>query len=115
MNLTDEDIADIVHGAHARLNARTGDSYSDEPFNSLPAWHREMLEDRVRRIRVGQDPAQVQAAWVEVMKDEGWSWGPVKDLENKHHPNLVGWEDLCPDGRTKVMLAFRITYALTME
>jgi hypothetical protein len=113
--LSDEDLADIIHGAHARLNARLGDPYSDEPHAALPGWHREMLARRVRLIRQGCSPADVQADWVECMLAQGWKPGPVKDLEKKEHPNLRDYAELDLISRRKVLLAFRIVYALTME
>lgn len=115
MNLGDEDLADIVHGAHARLNARLGDPYDDEPFAALPQWRQRMLAERVRMILDGFNPAEVHAAWVFRMGARGWRLGPVKDLEKKEHPNLKAYRELDLPARRKVLLAFGIVRALAGE
>lgn len=34
----------------------------------------------------------------------GWTYGPVKDVEAKKHPNLVPYDELPPDQRAKDIL-----------
>jgi hypothetical protein len=49
----------------------------------LYAWEHGLLSDEESHNR-----------WTYAKLREGWRWGPVEDLENKIHPNLVPWNEL---------------------
>lgn len=112
---SDEDIADVIHGAHGRLNARLGDTVPQGPWDTLGADHKEMITNRVRLVRQGATPEEVQDHWIGYMEERGWTYGPVKDPFLKTHPGMLPWPKLGQYDRLKVMLAFRITYAMTIE
>lgn len=57
-------------------------------------------------------PSMLHDAWSKHKRDEGWSYGPVKDAETKEHPCLVPFESL-PLGqqvKDRVFLAIVRTY-----
>lgn len=37
--------------------------------------------------------------WADERKRAGWQWGPVRDVEAKRNPDLVGWEELSERSR----------------
>lgn len=57
--------------------------------------------------------------WARARMDEGWSYGPVRDDEKKHHPDLVPYSQL-PDSekeydRTMAMNTLRLVRRLGFE
>jgi hypothetical protein len=105
---TDEEIADVVHGAHIRLNARLDDPSPEGPWDTLTGDEQDFIIARVRLIRQGASPEQVQEHWVEWMARRGWTPGEEKDYAAKTHPNMKGLWELPSEQQLKVFLAMAI-------
>ena len=103
-----DDMADVVHGAHCRLNARLGDNAPDGPWDVLPEDQKDFIRQRVALIESGKSPMEIQAHWVRWMLKQKWKLGPVKDPVKKEHPNLRPLNELEPAQQLKVYLAVAI-------
>lgn len=116
-----EDIARVVHEANSGLQA-----IADEPVNprwdEAPEWQRWSCIEGVRDALIVLNggfmpnatphPQQHHEMWLATMRDEGWTYGPVKDGDAKTHPYLVEWEELPPEQQAKTRLFLAIVAAL---
>ena len=57
----------------------------DEAFRSNL---REVVARQCGYTRSGS-PAELHGGWVQAYIDMGWSYGPVRDIEKKTHPDMV--------------------------
>jgi len=103
-----DDMAEVVHGAHCRLNARLGDNAPDGPWITLPGEQQDFIRARVRLIVRGASPSDIQAHWVRWMTKRKWKLGEAKDPIRKEHPNLRPLNELEPAQQLKVYLAIAI-------
>lgn len=97
-------IAKICHQANKALCESMGD-------NSQVDWEEVSLETRRSAIdgvifHLDNDttPEESHNNWMEFKKKNGWSYGEVKDEENKIHPCMVDYYDLPVEQREKDVL-----------
>lgn len=91
-------IAIIVHEANRALQVEQ----ADPTIPVSPSW--QALDDHtkasaiqgVRAIIEGTvtSPEQSHDNWMQFKVNDGWVWGPVKDVGKKEHPLLVPYYDL---------------------
>lgn len=103
-----DDMAEVVHGAHCRLNARLGDNAPDGPWDTLPEEQKDFIRRRVTLIMAGVSPSDLQADWVKWMIKRKWTLGEAKDPIEKTHPNLRPLNELDDVQQLKVYLAVAI-------
>ena len=87
-----------------------------EPFGILVPEERDIVLAGVRGARQGHTPRELWELWAVAKRALGWTWGPVKDVTRKTHPNLVEhYPDLPPSQRDKdrVFLAVVVSMTLT--
>lgn len=113
-DLTDTDLARVIHEANRGLNIALGTIHQDDPFDVIEPEHKDAIVDRVRAIRMGLPPGEVHQRYVDYWTSRGWAFGP-KDPEKKTHPSLRRYENLPVRERQKVLMACRIVYTLTLE
>lgn len=109
--IPDEAVAAMAYDANRRFSALNGEF-------TLPAWAdakestRAAMTGAVDWVVANPDatPADQHARWMQSRIDDGWKYGPVVDLENKIHPNLVPFEELPENQRVKDVL-FRAVVA----
>lgn len=101
-----EAIAKVAHAANEAWNDYLGEDTL--PFDEV----RESVEDGVENAILGATARESHQNWVDFKVEEGWEYGPVKDLEAKTHPCLVPYEDLPEDQRKKDALFTAIVDAL---
>jgi hypothetical protein len=101
-------MAEVVHGAHIRLNARLGDMAPEGPWETLSKDSQEFVRHRVRLIVRGVSPCELQADWVRWMVRRKWTLGEVKDPIARTHPNLLPLNELEDAQQLKVYLAVAI-------
>ena len=46
-------------------------------------------------------PEELHDDWVEAYREMGWQFGPIRDITNKTHPDMVPFGDLDPRERDK--------------
>lgn len=63
--------------------------YVPEPLDTSGVQLPADLEQLVEKMSLN-----VHEVWAAGRIAEGWTWGPERDDEKKHHPGLVAYEDL---------------------
>lgn len=113
--MTSEQIASIVHQANRRLQHIQGDPNPSEDWDDeTPELQRTCIEG-VEQALLGAGPEELHAAWVEHLKEHGWTWGPVKDRELKQHPCLCPYAQLPANQQLKDALFLAIVGTLTQD
>lgn len=65
-------------------------SEREEPFR---AQFRRVIERQCGAQRC-DSPSTLHAEWVDAYRGMGWTWGPVRDVISKTHPDMVPYEAL---------------------
>jgi len=100
--LDTEQIAKIAHEVN-RAFCIANDDKSQEPWEKAPQWQREHAIDGVMFVRENPDATAQDSHnnWLQVKRDDGWVYGPVKDVDKKEHPCMRNYYDLPNVQRTK--------------
>jgi hypothetical protein len=116
MNTLDvNQIAKIVHEANRAYCEEIGD-FSQQPWDRAEEWQRASARQGVQATLDGSaaTPEQQHETWCKAKLDDGWSYGEIKDADNKTHPCLVPYDKLPPEQRRKDHLFRAIVTALTV-
>lgn len=93
--------AQLAHEANRVYCESIGDT-SQVSWTDAPNWQRDSARNGVRFIWDGTRTAeQSHENWLEEKRNAGWSYGPVKDVENKRHPAFLPYKDLPPEQKIK--------------
>lgn len=113
--MTDLEIARVIHGVHRDIAFAQNDPYPTAPFDSLPPARQEVVLNMVRLIRAGATREQVQQAWVDYMYERGFRLGEYKDYlsDPPRHPGMLPWGKLGKWDRRKVEAAYCLVEKLT--
>lgn len=101
--MTQENIertARICHEANRAYCESIGDM-SQAPWNESQRWQRESAILGVQGSLEGNSPEQSHQSWLRQKLQDGWTWGPTKDVERKTHPCMVEYKDLPDEQRLK--------------
>ena len=107
-------IAHVVHEANRALQIEQADPI----IPVSPRW--DATDEETRRSAVegvqgvlnGNTPEESHAQWCEFKLKNGWTLGPVKDVETKRHPLLVPYGELPDSQRVKDELFVAIVAVL---
>lgn len=109
---TTEQIARVCHEANRGWCEATGD-FSQVPWEDAAQWQRDSALTGVKVARDGDlDPEEQHQAWLDAKVADGWTYGEVKDPEDKTHPCLVPYSSLPPEQQAKDDLFIAIVDAL---
>jgi len=97
-----EDVARVCHEANRAYCAALGDR-SQLPWEDAPQWQRDSAINGVRFSWTNPDalPSASHENWLAEKRDQGWTYGPVKNPERKEHPCFVPYDDLPKEQRAK--------------
>lgn len=111
MEFTNEQIAQVAHGANRAYCQSIGD-FSQPEWAAAPEWQRDSARKGVEfcRNNPGAPPSSNHDSWLAVKRAEGWTYGPVKNPETKEHPCFVPYEALPADQQVKDVL-FKVIVA----
>lgn len=88
------DIAKICHQANKAYCETIGDNSQVEWVNA-PEWQRESAIKGVELHLSGDHGAEAShESWMKEKLDNGWKYGPVKDINLNEHPCLVPFKEL---------------------
>jgi len=102
MKLTYEEIAEMAHENNRAYCQATGD-YSQLPWRMLP---KEIQDSALNGVEFhiknpDSTPEQSHVNWLKFKKEQGWVYGPEKDMVKKEHPCFMPYNDLPLDQRVK--------------
>jgi len=111
---TDEEIAMVCHESlNAYCKAKGDPTY--KPWNELDEKTIQITVSGVTDIR--KDPTITAKQHFENWKNkkikQGWIYGKIKDRDKKEHPNIIDYEKLPEDQRTKDILFINIVRAMS--
>ena len=97
-----DSIAMVAHEINRAYCEAIGD-HSQLPWDKAPKWQRESCKNGVdfHMDNPDADPAASHQNWLEEKENDGWKWGPVKDVAKKEHPCFVPYDQLPIEQRVK--------------
>lgn len=95
-------IARVCHEVNRAYCAGMGD-HSQVSWEDAPEWQRVSAVAGVQCIinNPSTTPEQSHEGWLAQKVVDGWSYGPVKNVENKEHPCMVPYAELPAEQRVK--------------
>jgi hypothetical protein len=89
-----EQIAKTCHEVNRAWCGSIGD-FSQPSWENAEDWQQKSAINGVE-LHLNRDvsPEQSHENWMQVKLDDGWTYGEVKDVENKKHPCLVPYLEL---------------------
>lgn len=67
---------------------------SQPHWDEAPDWQRSSAMVGVKAALDGATPEESHQGWLELKQEEGWVYGPEKDIEKKTHPCMLPYSDL---------------------
>lgn len=112
-NMTPENLAEICHEANRRYCRTLGD-HSQPNWEMAPAWQKESAINGVcfHLKNPGAPPSRSHEEWLKEKRAQGWTYGPVKDPDNKQHPCFLPYEGLPLTQQAKDKLFIAVVDAL---
>jgi len=100
MNSTE--IARVCHEVNRAYCHALGDD-TQLPWGSAPEWQRVSAIKGVRFILDNDNasPSASHESWLAEKARDGWSYGPVKDVDAKQHPCFVPYDQLPVEQKAK--------------
>lgn len=106
-----ETIAKACHAANKGYCEALGD-FSQPSWEDAPKWQKDSaIELVVFHLSGDHSPEASHNKWLEFKKQEGWTYGPVKDVEKKEHPCFVPYEQLPVEQKAKDYIPRSIVHA----
>lgn len=90
-----DDAAQFCHEANRAYCESLGD-HSQPKWEDAPEWQKSsaILGVSFHFTNPTADASASHQSWFEEKQRDGWSYGPVKDPENKKHPCFVPFKEL---------------------
>lgn len=103
--LTDKEInaiARLCHEVNRAYCKSIGDD-SQPSWDDAPEWQKMSSIDGVIFNLNNPDakPSESHECWLKDKENNGWTYGPVKDVEKKEHPCFVPYDELPEKQKTK--------------
>jgi hypothetical protein len=111
--VTIEDIARVCHQANRAYCESLGD-HTQQTWEGAFDWQRQSAINGVR-FRLENPGAPASAShenWLAEKRADGWTYGPVKDVEKKQHPCFMPYDGLPIEQRRKDALFIAVVDAL---
>ena len=111
-----EGIARVAHEVNRAYCLSQGDT-TQPAWEDAPAWQRESAAAGVAQIIAKPEttPEQSHEGWLAQKRADGWTYGEVKDAEQKTHPCFVPYGELPLAQRTKDYLFGAVVRALAFQ
>jgi hypothetical protein len=97
-----ENIARVTHETNRAYCVTINDS-SQVSWDDAPQWQRDSAVAGVRSVVDGSatSPEEQHETWLAFKRNDGWVYGPTKNVETKTHPCMVEYHELPPEQRVK--------------
>lgn len=94
-------IAKICHEVNRVYCNSIGDN-SQQSWEDAPQWQKDSYINGVEfRLTNDATPEETHINWLKQKEEEGWKYGPVKDVDKKEHPCFKPYAELPEDQKTK--------------
>lgn len=107
-----ERIAIVCHEANRAFCGCIGD-HSQRPWGEAEQWQRDSMikgvEFALKNPNAG--PSAQHDAWLHDKLEQGWKYGPAKDVAKREHPAMLPYHQLPEDQKTKDRLFRNIVNA----
>lgn len=92
---TIEAAAKAAHEINRTWCELNGDK-SQVPWAQAPVWQQDSARAGVKAIWENplMQPSASHVSWMKQKQEEGWTYGPVKDVAKKVHPCMVEYSEL---------------------
>ncbi len=109
-------IAIVAHEVNRAYCQALGDD-SQVPWYEAPQWQRDsaLLGVKLHFGNPEAGPEGSHKSWMDQKISDGWTWGPIKDPEEKKHPCLVPFDQLPPEQQAKDFIFRAVVLALNEE
>ena len=101
----------VAHEANRIYCLSLGDD-SQPSWENAPKWQRESMIVGVRGVLSGNTPIESHECWLRQKREDGWSYGPIKNVQLKQHPCMVPYDELPPEQQKKDHLFSAIVRAM---
>lgn len=107
-----DQIARICHEVN-RAYCQALDDYTQPAWEDAPSWQRESARMGVDLHLSGDfGPEASHISWMKNKVEEGWAYGPVKDLVLKKHPYLLPFNHLPREQQAKDFIFRGLVHAI---
>ncbi len=108
-----EAIARVAHEVNRAYCDSIGDT-SQPAWEKAPEWQRQSAVNGVKfhAENPTASPSASHENWLEEKRNDGWTYGPVKDPDAKQHPCFVAYDQLPQEQRSKDYLFKAVVGAL---
>lgn len=105
-----EDRIEVIARCCYEANKAWNDAHGEDTLS----WEDSRLSTMagVQGVLEGRSAEESHMAWCEWKRARGWTWGPVKKVEDKTHPCLVPYAELPEYQKTKDRLYLAVIHAL---
>lgn len=94
-------IAKICHEVNRAYCNTIGDD-SQLSWEDAPQWQKDSSINGVEfHLTNDASPEETHINWLKQKEEEGWKYGPVKDVDKKEHPCFKPYSELPKDQKTK--------------
>lgn len=93
---SDEAIARVCHEVN-RVYCRTMADNSQVEWSEAPDWQKQSAINGVAAHRMSNctiTPRGLHSQWLGEKREQGWSYGSIKDVAMKQHPCFLPYDDL---------------------
>ena len=100
--MTVQEIARVAHELNKAYCESIGDN-SQPDWDNAPEWQKSSAVNGVEfHINNPEaSPSSSHESWMRQKTEEGWKYGPVKDVDKKEHPCYVPYEELPVEQKAK--------------
>jgi hypothetical protein len=111
--MTLEQIAKVAHEVNAAFCTSIGDN-SQSSWEEAPDWQKSSAINGVKfhLENPNATPSHSHDSWLKQKKEEGWKYGPIKNINTKEHPCFLPYEELPTEQKSKDYLFKQIIHSL---
>lgn len=109
-------IASICHEANRAFCKTLGDN-SQPSWEDAPQWQKDSAIKGVELHAASEysSASDSHESWYQEKEEQGWKYGPVKDVEKKEHPCFVYHHELPPEQQAKDFIFRNIVHAIVHQ
>ena len=106
-------IAQVAHEINKAYCEAIGDNSQPE-WKDSPDWQKSSVINGVKfhLDNPNANPADSHVSWLKQKEEEGWKYGPVKDVEKKEHPCFMPYDQLPQEQRAKDYLFRQVVHSV---